>query len=60
MAENQGTGSLADGFTGLGNRDGTLNYAFDLILDAQTPEPGTFAPGLIAIAGLVFLRFRRP
>jgi len=47
FAENLGSGSLADGFTGLGvPGDGNLNYAFDVILqDASgVPEPATFGP----------------
>ena len=41
MAENQGTGTLADGFIGLGNlADGEdLHYAFDVILNSTTPVP---------------------
>ncbi|MBV9158653.1 MAG: DVUA0089 family protein [Acidobacteriaceae bacterium] len=60
LAENLGTGKLADGFTGLGNFDGnTLSYAFDVILPQQTktttPEPGTF--GVVCVcAALMFLK----
>lgn len=51
------TYTLADGFTGLGNLDGTLNYGFDIILPQQiTPEPSSF--GLILIL-TPFLRRRR-
>ena len=64
FAENLGTGTLADGFTGLGNlADGeNLNYAFDVVLTgssttppAPTPEPGTailFTSGLLALLAL--------
>lgn len=55
LAENVGSGTLADGFVGLGNFDGnTLNYAFDLVLSNQvtTPEPATFG-----IAGLCLSLF---
>ena len=59
LAENLGVGTLADGFTGLGNFDGnTLNYAFDVILPQQTnttPEPGTFGVASVCVA-LIFLR----
>jgi hypothetical protein len=47
FAENSGAGSLADGFTGLGNLafGEDMHYAFDVILDNSTttavPEPGS-------------------
>ena len=47
FAENSGTGTLADGFTGLGNLalGEDLHYAFDVTLTPTTaspvPEPGT-------------------
>jgi hypothetical protein len=55
FAENNGSGTLADGFTGLGNlaQGEDLHYAFDVILNPQTspvPEPGYL--GLIACAAL--------
>ena len=48
FAENLGSGTLADGFTGLGNLGFTenLNYAFDLNIQ-EAPEPGT--AGLLLI-----------
>jgi len=52
FAENLGTGTLADGFTGLGSLgpgEG-LDYAVDLVLPAgAVPEPGT---GLLLTAGI--------
>jgi hypothetical protein len=45
FAENLGSGTLADGFTGLGNLSGreNLNFAFDVVIAPVlvTPEPGT-------------------
>jgi hypothetical protein len=56
FAENLGTGTLADGFTGLGNLNPgeSLDYAFDVILPGNippgsAPEPGT---GLLVMAAL--------
>lgn len=47
LAENFGSGTLADGFTGLGNLPAglDLHYAFDVILDEPNavPEPGPSA-----------------
>jgi hypothetical protein len=59
FAENLGTGTLADGFVGLGNLDGTLNYAFDVILPNQvsTPEPTTL--GIVAVFLWVFWLVKR-
>jgi hypothetical protein len=47
-AENLGTGTLADGFTGVGNLAAgeNLNYAFDVVLtpnQASVPEPDSLA-----------------
>jgi hypothetical protein len=62
FAENLGTGTLADGFTGLGNLAGgeDLNYAFDVVLGSSTPtptpEPTTailFASGFLTLVLLV-------
>jgi len=52
FAENLGSGTLADGFTGLGNLDVSenLNYALDIDIQ-QAPEPGTVSYLLLA-AGL--------
>jgi hypothetical protein len=51
FAENYGSGTLADGFTGLGNlaEGEDLHYAFDVILEPSVmpvpvPEPSTFLP----------------
>jgi hypothetical protein len=59
LAENNGAGTLADGFTGLGNlaQGENLTYAFDVILPADVPEPSTAGLFLIACASL-FLRKR--
>ncbi|HWR17210.1 MAG TPA: DVUA0089 family protein [Terriglobales bacterium] len=53
-AENWGSGTLADGFTGLGNFDGvTLDYAFDVNLTpVAIPEPATLALCAVGIAML--------
>ena len=57
FAENLGTGTLADGFTGLGNLNGgeDLHYAFDVTLSPSlptvTPEP--LPLGLIGLSGVV-------
>jgi len=60
VAENSGTGTLSDGFTGLGNlaQGEDLHFAFDIVLtnSASVPEPRTtlligLAFGLIAVAG---------
>jgi hypothetical protein len=55
LAENLGSGTLADGFTGLGvlTDPETLNYAFDVVLDPTTaaPEPGS-ASLLLMAAGI--------
>jgi hypothetical protein len=58
FAENAGAGTLADGFTGLGNlaQGEDLHYAFDVILAPTTqspvPEPGSGV--LLSGAGLVW------
>jgi len=59
FAENLGAGSLADGFTGLGNLapGEDLHYAFDVILTpgaTSTPEPSTLAmlPAMILLVAL--------
>lgn len=64
LAENNGTGTLADGFTGLGNLfpGEDLHYAFDIELGAASPsnpapEPGTF--GLSALTALAFVVFTK-
>ena len=56
LAENNGSGTLADGFTGLGNLNPgeDMHYAFDVILGAQpaaVPEPGTFSLFVAAALG---------
>ena len=61
FAENLGTGTLADGFTGLGNLfDGeSLDFAFDVVTTSQTatPEPATWL--LCLAAGSVAMLIRR-
>jgi len=56
LAENLGSGKLADGVTGLGNlaQGEDLHYAFDVVL---TPEPAMI-PFLVG-AGMVLYLFRR-
>lgn len=55
FAENLGAGTLADGFTGLGNlNDGEdLHYAYDVILTSTSPVPEPSAVWLLG--GLVLL-----
>ncbi len=55
LAENLGSGKLADGFTGLGNlaQGEDLHYAFDVVL---TPEPA-MVPFLVG-AGVALYLFR--
>ncbi len=60
FAENYGSGTLADGFTGLGNLDGTLDYAFDVDLTPTSapppptvPEPASITLLATAVAGQV-------
>ncbi|HLK19532.1 MAG TPA: DVUA0089 family protein [Bryobacteraceae bacterium] len=61
FAENYGTGTLADGFTGLGNlADGEdLHYAFDVILMNTAPVPEPSDLWLLLAASLAFLAARR-
>lgn len=61
LAENSGTGTLADGFTGLGNlaEGEDLHFAFDVILDtpaAPVPEPGTL---YLAFSAITLCAIRR-
>ena len=60
FAENLGTGTLADGFTGLGNLNSgeNLNYAFDVILPSNVPEPGTGLLILAAFGAAALLKLR--
>jgi hypothetical protein len=60
LAENLGTGTLADGFTGLGNLNPgeNLNYAFDVILPSNVPEPGTGLLLLTAFGAAAVLKLR--
>jgi hypothetical protein len=50
LAENFGTGTLADGFTGLGNLNPgeDLHYAYDVILTSTSPVP---EPSLVWLLG---------
>ncbi len=61
LAENLGTGTLADGFTGLGNLfpGEDLHYAFDVVLDdggGPVPEPGTL---MLVLGGMGVAMARR-
>jgi len=62
FAEDLGTGTLADGFTGLGNlNDGEdLHYAFDVILTptstSAVPEPSMVWLLVVALAGFIKVR----
>jgi hypothetical protein len=62
LAENNGSGTLADGFTGLGNLAAgeDLHYAFDVVLNSTTPvpEPGSGTLLLTASGLLLILKFR--
>jgi len=60
-AENFGSGTLADGMSGLGNLgvNENLNYAFDLNISGQpapAPEPATM---LLVLAGVALVAVRR-
>ena len=62
FAENLGSGTLADGFTGLGNLapGEDLHYAFDVILSSEipaVPEPGSLS--LVVLAALTAYGFQR-
>ena len=61
FAENLGSGTLADGFTGLGNlADGEdLHYAFDVILTPTSPVPEPAFGWLFGIAVLALAAARR-
>jgi hypothetical protein len=61
LAENLGTGTLADGFTGLGNlQDGEdLHYAFDVILNSTTPVPEPRPTYLLLSVALLLVLVRR-
>jgi hypothetical protein len=61
FAENLGTGTLADGFIGLGDlQDGEdLNFAFDVDLTPTTPPPPAVPePGTLSLFGLGLLGLR--
>jgi hypothetical protein len=63
LAENLGSGTLADGFSGLGNLPPglDLHYAFDVILDSPTavPEPDSYALTIAALLGMYLLNRNR-
>jgi hypothetical protein len=61
LAENPGAGTLADGFTGLGNlADGEdLHYAFDVVLASTTPVPEPSDAWLLLAAMLTLIGARR-
>jgi len=58
FAENTGTGTLADGFTGLGNlqQGEDLHYAFDVIVTSPVPEPASAS--LMVVFGIIFYLLR--
>lgn len=61
LAENYGSGTLADGFTGLGDlQDGEdLNFAFDVDLTPTTPPPPAVPePGTLSLLGLGLVGIR--
>jgi len=64
FAENNGSGTLNDGFTGLGNLapGEDLHYAFDVILNPETsptPEPGSLRLlAALALAGYGFHKLK--
>ena len=66
FAENLGTGTLADGFAGLGslNTGENLDYAFDVILPTNipatsAPEPGTGLLVMVAFGAAAVLHRRK-
>ncbi len=61
LAENYGSGALADGFTGLGNLfDGEdLHYAFDVTLTDASPVPEPSTSILIPAAVLIGFLFQK-
>ena len=61
LAENYGSGTLADGFTGLGNLypGEDLHYAFDVILASTTPVPEPRSVYVVLSAALLLVLIRR-
>jgi hypothetical protein len=61
FAENSGVGTLADGFTGLGNlaQGEDMHYAFDVILQDASPAPEPANLGLMGSAALLMWAGRR-
>jgi hypothetical protein len=61
FAENLGTGTLADGFTGLGNLAGgeDLHYAFDVVLGSASPVPEPSVGWLLGGVVLAVVGIRR-
>lgn len=61
LAENNATGTLADGFTGLGNLapGEDLHYAFDIEIGGSSivPEPGT--DSMVALAAIALIGISR-
>lgn len=56
FAENYGSGSLADGFTGLGDPSQMGNASYRFTVSTPVPEPTTLT---LAVLGLAFLGLRR-
>ena len=61
FAENLGVGTLADGFTGLGNLAAgeDLHYAFDVVLTSTTTVPEASSLSLLVLGGLIFCGITR-
>ena len=59
FAENQGVGTLADGFIGLGVPDLLGSQAYQVVVDFPVPEPASAALVGFGVTGLALLQRRR-